>query len=480
MPSTYKTPGVFIEEVQLLAPSVAAVATGIPAFVGYTELVPSSNAPVRITSMLDYETFFGGPDKRLLIKFIDGDFPLDVPNTVVPNGILDEIVKFGENHVLYYCLQMYFNNGGGPCWVVSAGAYPAIVSGTLPLQIDKDALILALDKLEFEDEPTLLVIPEASKDEDLGLDGWGEVTQAMLAQCAKLQDRFAILDTFPNVDHDDEIDDSRDKTGNQSLKYGAIYYPRLNTTLSYRYEGLDKTKIYVELDDSPTFTRKTLAAALTAVDIPYSEIQVLAAIAAEGFDDNLMQLPPSGAVAGAYAATDRARGVWKAPANLSLNSVISPSYKLTDAEQDLMNVDATTGKSINAIRAFTGKGTLIWGARTLDGNSAEWRYVPVRRLFNMIEESIEKATQAVVFEPNDANTWVRLKNMCENFLTVLWRQGALAGATPQQAFFVNCGIGSTMTSQDILDGNLIVDIGIAAVRPAEFIILRFTHKLQEA
>ncbi|MBI3135499.1 MAG: phage tail sheath family protein [Bacteroidetes bacterium] len=470
MASTYKTPGVFIEEINLLPATVAQVATGIPAFVGYTEKIPSPNEPVRITSMLEYETIFGGPDKRLLVKF-----NTTVPGPTLPdNDVLEDVVKFGAVHVLYYCMKMYFNNGGGPCYVVSAGVYPGISA----IQVDKDDLITAMDLLEFEDEPTLLVIPEASLETSLGVTGWGEITVAMLAQCAKLQDRFSILDTFPNSDHDDEISDTRDNTGNQNLKYGAVYYPRLNSTLSYQYEGLVPTLIYVELDDNTT--RKTLAAAIGTDITAFTTQQVLDYIASKGFDDDLMQLPPSAAIAGVYASVDRTRGVWKAPANVSLSSVISPSIRLTDEEQDGMNVDATSGKSINAIRSFTGKGIMVWGSRTLDGNSAEWRYVPVRRLFIMVEESIEKATQAIVFEPNDANTWLRVKNMCENFLTVLWRQGAFAGATPQQAFFVNCGLGSTMTSQDILDGNLIVDIGVAAVRPAEFIVLRFSHKLQEA
>ncbi|ETX04319.1 MAG: hypothetical protein ETSY2_29470 [Candidatus Entotheonella gemina] len=188
-------------------------------------------------------------------------------------------------------------------------------------------------------------------------------------------------------------------------------------------------------------------------------------------------LPPSGAVAGVYAAVDRTRGVWKAPANVSLADVIGPAVRLNDAAQADLNVHST-GKSVNAIRAFTGKGTLIWGARTLAGNDNEWRYISVRRFFNMVEESIEKASEPFVFEPNDANTWVRVRAMSENFLTVQWRQGALLGATPAQAFFVKIGLGETMTAQDILEGRMIVEVGLAAVRPAEFIILKFAHKMQ--
>ena len=191
----------------------------------------------------------------------------------------------------------------------------------------------------------------------------------------------------------------------------------------------------------------------------------------------MVLLPPSGAIAGVYAAVDRTRGVWKAPANVSLADVSGVAVKINDQLQEDLNV-TTTGKSVNAIRVFAGKGCLVWGARTLAGNDNEWRYVPVRRFFNMAEESIKKATEPFVFEPNDRGTWVRVRAMIENFLTVQWRQGALAGAVPAQAFFVKVGLGETMTSQDILEGRLIVEVGMAVVRPAEFIILRFAHKMQ--
>ena len=191
-------------------------------------------------------------------------------------------------------------------------------------------------------------------------------------------------------------------------------------------------------------------------------------------------LPPSGAVAGVYAATDLDRGVWKAPANVSLNAVIGPGVKISQEQQGEYNVDVNAGKSINIIRAFPGKGTLVWGARTLAGNDNEWRYVPVRRFFNFVEESVKKATERFVFEPNDANTWVKVQAMNENFLTTLWRQGALQGIKPEHAFYVAVGLGKTMTPLDILEGRLIIEIGMAAVRPAEFIILKFSHKMAES
>lgn len=148
--------------------------------------------------------------------------------------------------------------------------------------------------------------------------------------------------------------------------------------------------------------------------------------------------------------------------------------------QDSLNVDTTAGKSINAIRTFTGKGTLVWGSRTLAGNDNEWRYVPVRRFFNMVEESVKKATGQFVFEPNDANTWVKVRAMIENFLILQWRAGALAGAKPDDAFYVRVGLGQTMTAEDILNGFMHIEIGMAVVRPAEFIILKFSHKLQQS
>jgi phage tail sheath protein FI len=188
-------------------------------------------------------------------------------------------------------------------------------------------------------------------------------------------------------------------------------------------------------------------------------------------------MPPSGAVAGRYAYVDGTRGVWKAPANIDLAYVSDVAYHTDDKEQEGLNVDSNSGKSINIIRTFTGKGVLIWGSRTLAGNDNEWRYVPVRRFFNMVEESVKKSTFWAVFEPNDANTWSKVKGMIDNFLTLQWRNGALQGAKPDEAFYVKVGLGQTMSAQDILEGRMNVEIGMAVVRPAEFIILTFSHKM---
>jgi phage tail sheath protein FI len=191
---------------------------------------------------------------------------------------------------------------------------------------------------------------------------------------------------------------------------------------------------------------------------------------------NYLILPPCSAVAGIIAITDGTKGVWQAPANLALSMTVAPNTDIDHFEQEDLNVDVIAGKSINAIRSFVGKGTLIWGARTLAGNDNEWRYIPVRRLFNMIEETIQKGTAFAVFEPNTPFTWLKISSMISNYLESLWKQGALFGGSAGDSFFVNVGLGQTMTENDILNGRMNVEIGIAAVRPAEFIILTFSHK----
>jgi phage tail sheath protein FI len=191
-------------------------------------------------------------------------------------------------------------------------------------------------------------------------------------------------------------------------------------------------------------------------------------------------LPPSAAMAGLYTMVDNTRGVWKAPANVSVNSVIKPSSKITHDAQENLNVDAMSGKSINAIRTFPGIGTMVWGGRTLDGNSLDWRYINVRRTMIMLEQSIKLALRSYVFEPNDANTWVTVRSMITNFLTEKWKQGALAGASPEDAFSVDIGLGTTMTSLDILEGKMLVTIKLAIVRPAEFIVVTFQQQMQKS
>lgn len=190
-------------------------------------------------------------------------------------------------------------------------------------------------------------------------------------------------------------------------------------------------------------------------------------------------VPPSGAIAGIYAMTDATRGVWKSPANISISGIVGLTDDINDADQENMNIHET-GKSINALRKFTGKGFMVWGGRTLAGNSNDWRYVNVRRLANMIEESVKKACMQYVFEPNVSQTWVSVKGMIDNYLTTLWNDGALAGSKPEHAFFVAVGLNETMSALDVLEGRMVVKVGYAPSRPAEFIILEFKQMQQKS
>lgn len=627
----YKTPGVYVEEISTLPPSVGQVPTAIPAFIGYTQTAVKhgknlKNVPVHVTSLLEYQEIYGGACSP-------GQISVSVDDN---NHVTD--IAFEKRFYLYDNLRMFFANGGGECYIISVGNYND--------EINADAIAAGIDACKKEDHPTMLLIPDAvllEKSADCY-----SLQQQLLMQCNDLQDRVAILDVYNGfIDRSDEdvVTDFRNGIGINFLKYGASYYPWLQTTLSTPFgfenvvlKGVDgsdielssivtdpsainklkeviednkaikafiedpfgdgtsiKEKFFkvdakvlntkdelthyltvlkdlvdkvIELRDSGNIKNSTLVNELnvktnessvfaslvkgiTAVNLgaqlavidpaaafpEYELASVKASPALEGIEDEgqlvlkgkailkssfedligiistikadgekiqehddkivydtntlyksivneiqkeLAKLPPGGAMAGVYAMVDNNRGVWKAPANVSLASVVKPWVKIDNNQQEDLNVDVNAGKSINAIRAFTGKGTLVWGARTLAGNDNEWRYVSVRRFFNMVEKSVRLSTNWAVFEPNDANTWIRVKAMIENFLTNLWKQGALAGSTPDQSFFVHIGLGSTMSQVDILEGRMNVEIGMAVVRPAEFIILKFSHKLQES
>jgi phage tail sheath protein FI len=534
----YNTPGVYVEEISTLPPSVAEVSTAIPAFLGYTELGITKIA--RVSTLLEYEELFGKPHPSSFTVTRDATDQVTTVTRTEP----------AHEFSLYYAVSHYFKNGGGACYIVSVGTYASFAASDA-----KEAFEDGLKLLEKEDEPTLIVLTDAvnlADDTDGKATDYYDLCEQALAQCQKMGDRFAILDVAR-----ERVADFRAGVSS-NLMYGAAYYPNLETTLSYAYadtgvtllpsppwskeiaagtlkvtfsgpEGTAPSVITVVSDaaTTPTFAVSgrtltfTVKAGTTATAVaeawtawtedtdndfavtkasdgtPTYTAGTVALAAGDTLDaikttntalynrvkarltSERVVLPPSAAVAGIYARVDRDRGVWKAPANVAASSVIRPTQKVTNEDQDGLNVD-TAGKSINAIRAFTGKGTLVWGARTLAGNDNEWRYVSVRRLFIMIEESTRKATEFAVFEPNDMTTWLKVKGMIESFLYGLWERGALAGSAPASAYYVHVGLGKTMTNQDILEGRMIVEIGVAAVRPAEFIVLRFSHKLQGA
>ena len=435
---TYNRPGVYIQEASTLPPSVAPVATAIPAFIGYTEF-GLTNIPTRITSMLEYEKLFGGAYKKSTLS-------------VTYTSATDRLTVTGQNKSLlfYYALQLYFLNGGGPCYIVSVGHYLTASNTVTPTVGD---LKNGTEALKKADEPTLICFPDA-----IGIGGtdYGFYETA-LSQSEDLRDRFVLIDSL-----EDDVVGLR--TGIDSSPYGAAYHPHLVSSLSYSY---DEALVAV------TNTSSNLDTLISSNTGLYNKVKSFLA-------KQYVTLGPSSALAGVYASVDRSRGVWKAPANVSLRGVIRPTKIITDEDQNGLNIDLASGKSVNAIRTFTGKGILVWGARTWAGNSNEWRYVSVRRFFNFVEGSVSKATMPFVFESNDANTWNKVKSMIGNFLNQQWQVGALQGAKPEHAYYVKVGLGETMSPQDILEGHLVVEIGMAVVRPAEFIILKFSHTIAAA
>jgi hypothetical protein len=186
-----------------------------------------------------------------------------------------------------------------------------------------------------------------------------------------------------------------------------------------------------------------------------------------------IDVPPSGAVAGIYARSDSESGVHKAPTNQVVRGIAGLVASVSAVDQQLLNPEG-----VNALRSFPGRGTLVWGARTLSSDP-EWKYVNVRRLVIFLEHSIEKSTQWAVFEPNDERLWARVRGTVEAFLMSLWQSGALLGTKPEEAFFVQCDR-STMSQNDLDNGRLVCMLGIAPIRPAEFVILRITHLTLDA
>lgn len=342
-----------------------------------------------------------------------------VSRKAVKVGSLPELVAiFGDGRQKGFHLQdslrLFYANGGGPCYIVSVGGY-----GSPPSYGDLRA---GLDVLEDQTGPTMLVIPDALS---LDAESFGKLAQAQLDQAAKLGDRFAILDVHGILDA--SAADLAERLGafrsmvSRSLSYGAAYVPGLVTD-----QGV---------------------------------------------------VPPSGAIAGLYSAVDSTRGVWEAPANVSLNGIVGPSIELRRFPEEELHMPLD-GKAINVIRQFVGRGTLVWGARTLDGNSNDFRYVQVRRTVLFIEQSIKRALEPFALGRNDATTWSAVHRMISNFLQEVWMKGGMLGDRAASAYTVGCGLGNTMTGMDILEGRMIVQVTLQMIRPAEFIELTFKQMME--
>jgi hypothetical protein len=329
------------------------------------------------------------------------------------------------------------------------------------------------------------------------------VQEYAVAHCAKTQSRFTILDVprgyLPRSEAPDCIEEFRAIAASEP-KYCAAYYPWLDTTV------VSATEMTYKIFENRDVLQKIVTDELNPSALPAAKKAQVEKLIADVADDNapvtitndgvralsqrykdilrlvqedVNRIPPSATMAGIYSQVDAARGVWKAPANVGLAGVVKPTVNITHDEQEDLNV-TVTGKSVNAIRTFVGEGTVVWGARTLDGNSLDWRYVNVRRTMIMLEQSIKAASKAYVFEANDANTWITIKSMIRNFLTGIWKRGGLAGASPDDAFSVFVGLGETITPEDILEVILRVTVLVALIRPAEFIEITFQQQMQKS
>jgi uncharacterized protein len=339
---------------------------------------------------------------------------------------------FTQSTHLAHAVYGFFNNGGSRCFVVNVGApasldiEPAAATAGAPVKEgEKKPEAKPAEKKAPGNTDALYIGKDGGPGARTGLKCFEEIDEialvaapgqlspavqdAILTHCELRKDRFAILDS-PEVMQGgvDKLVRPRDS------KYGAYYFPWIQV-----YDP-ERGNVYV---------------------------------------------PPSGHVAGVYSRVDNERGVHKAPANEIVRGALGLRYAISKGEQDILNP-----KGINCIRMMQGGGIRIWGARTLSSDPS-WKYINVRRLFIMVETSIERATQWVVFEPNDSKLWKRVTRTISSFLTLVWRNGALMGEQPEKAFYVKCD--DETNPPEVIDvGQLIVEIGLAPVKPAEFVIFR--------
>jgi phage tail sheath protein FI len=315
--------------------------------------------------------------------------------------------------------------------VVKTGAYPVAKPDPTPVAVKPKAFSgsdterTGINGLAIADDVTMVLVPDlisaATQDDgSVDLRTWKAVQLAVINHCENQGNRVAILDAPPGMSPQ-QVKEWREADAMYDSAFAALYYPWIRVA-------------------NPTATN----------------------------GDREIMVPPSGHLAGVWARNDDSRGVWKAPANEVVRGALNVELATTQAEQSLLNPIG-----INCIRPFGTRGIRVWGARTLSSDD-EWKYLNVRRLFNMVEDTILNGTQWVVFEPNDVSLWEKVKRQLNAFLRELWRAGALFGTTPEQAFYVKCD-SETNPPESIDQGKLVVEVGIAPVKPAEFVIFRISQ-----
>jgi phage tail sheath protein FI len=525
------TPGVYVRENNAFSSSVVEAPSAIPAFIGYTAKAERAhdsllNTPTRIDSFKEFINYFGkGPKVSFSIR---------------AKGDKEYTLKLDaeSNFQLYNSLRLFYSNGGGSCYIVSVGNYQSgtklknLQEGLETLVAEQEpSLVVCPDAINLGNEECFELYRDI-------LTHCGRDTRDRFAIFDVPNGSEA-----RTYNDKDIINQFREGVGHNNLAYGAAYYPWLNTTVvsgnelsfknvsnvnelvkiltkeaEYRYLGgpqtSDKTPPKSTTSKAPakgaaakadtsakavtTTARKVDSRSQMKFNEVKAEIERLKSSNGSGqvLDQNLKAISPTynailrqikeeanvmptcGAIAGIYANVDNNIGVHKAPANIGLNSVLSPSLNITGPVQEDLNLPIN-GKAVNAIRSFIGKGVLVWGARTLDGNSQDWKYINVRRTILMIEQSVKSAVENYIFEPNTPQTWMRVRIAIENFLTSMWKRGALMGISPAEAYEVAIGLGDTMTPEDILDGVMRISVFLSVARPAEFIEITFEQRMQE-
>ena len=518
MASTYLTPGVYVEEVASGSKTLTGPATAIAAFVGFTERAPDDDPsdpeglkPRLVTSWTQYESLYGGfisgamlphsvygffnnggavcyivrvphtepadevstvelpavdralgavlevtskePPDRLSVDVVRGPEPAseddppqlilrviekgDVVETFGPSSLEDlpGLVNDGSTKVavkLQIDLKtLLADDIDLELAMIKAGTYPIPPAAPVPVPVKQKSFAgseterSGINGLVIADEVTMVIVPDlvtaaTKEDGSIDLNMWKSVQTAMITHCEQQANRMAILDAPPGM-NPQQIKEWRSDVAMYDSTFAAMYYP------------------WIQVDNP----------------------------AASNGDTEIM-VPPSGHLAGLWARVDDSRGVHKAPANEIIRGALDVERPITHAEQGLLNPIG-----INCIRPFGTRGIRVWGARTLTSDT-DWTYIPVRRLFNMIETAIMQGTQWVVFEPNDVRLWDAVRRTVSAYLRGLWRDGALFGTSEEQAFFVRCDE-STNPPDSIDQGKLVVEVGIAPVKPAEFVIFRVSQ-----
>ena len=537
-----KTPGVYIIEKNAFPNSVVEAPTAIPAFIGYTERAVNgnddlTNVPWKISSMTEYIQYFGGgPDLKFEVDIKDGSLCIEGKNsyTLYYNMML----FFANGGGACYIVSVGSYKDALKKDSMITGLGKLTLEQEITLVAIPEAVNLSSSE-EFKDiqQQMLSHCGNTMKNRFALLDIYPKANEKTKIEdqvnffCDNIGSSFLSYGAayFPWLNT--TIVGERDLKGDMFTWTDNAYIHRtqldagfaeiveslfveefeikenvVKNNHTFKLEEVVKGNIYADGDTKETkaigwiesvidfkeaetgkvikkdvkvvwlfsnnVDKQALHQALYNVSSVYKQ-------AIKGVLKNLNLFPPSAAMAGIYTMVDNSRGVWKAPANVTLNYVGSTVEDIDDEQQAELNVPIH-GKAVNVIRLFRGEGVKVWGARTLDGNSLDWRYVNVRRTLLFLEESIKNAARAYVFEPNDAGTWINMKCMIDSFLRSVWKRGGLAGATPEDAFEVHIGLGDTMTAEDILDGIMRITVLVAVTHPAEFIEITFQQQAQKS